>query len=286
MKHIDIMVLSRFSGIKAHTIRAWELRYHILNPSRTKGNRRVYSKDDVCLILDLSLLSRYGYSISTLASLSPIKLKENVHHLILKNDDADISLYQLLSSFIKGDITTFEVTLIGFLKRKGSYDAVTNLVSPFLQRSGIISYIDTQNRTHLAVTALRKIILYATQDISHNENHNCTVLLFLPKNQHFDLILLYISYHLQFDGFHVLYLGTNITLINLKEAIEEYNPDLLVTYVPSENDYVSKDLLEFSEGYIKKPMLIATAESHLQAKDDSIIHYQTVTKVARKLCYL
>ena len=39
--------LETLSGIKAHTIRIWEKRYHIISPSRSNTNIRFYSNDDL-----------------------------------------------------------------------------------------------------------------------------------------------------------------------------------------------------------------------------------------------
>ncbi|MDX1665739.1 MAG: MerR family transcriptional regulator, partial [Saprospiraceae bacterium] len=38
--------LEKLSGIKAHTIRAWEQRYDLIQPKRTKSNIRYYQDDD------------------------------------------------------------------------------------------------------------------------------------------------------------------------------------------------------------------------------------------------
>ena len=64
MHSFTIKDLENLSGIKAHTIRIWELRYSFLKPSRTDTNIRFYSNDELKTILNVALLNKYGFKIS------------------------------------------------------------------------------------------------------------------------------------------------------------------------------------------------------------------------------
>ena len=61
MTSYTIKDLEKISGIKAHTIRIWEQRYHFLQPKRTETNIRSYSGDELKIILNVSLLNKYGF---------------------------------------------------------------------------------------------------------------------------------------------------------------------------------------------------------------------------------
>jgi DNA-binding transcriptional MerR regulator len=50
--------LESITGIKAHTIRIWEQRYHLVLPKRTDTNIRYYNDDDVKLLLNIALLNK------------------------------------------------------------------------------------------------------------------------------------------------------------------------------------------------------------------------------------
>jgi DNA-binding transcriptional MerR regulator len=67
MAHYSIKDLEKVTGIKAHTIRIWEKRYEIVEPSRSDTNIRSYSDDDLRKLLNISLLNRNGIKISRLA---------------------------------------------------------------------------------------------------------------------------------------------------------------------------------------------------------------------------
>ena len=50
MDLFSISQLSRYSGIKPHTIRIWEQRYDALKPTRSEGNTRYYDIDGKLLL--------------------------------------------------------------------------------------------------------------------------------------------------------------------------------------------------------------------------------------------
>src|SRR5215831_7659242 len=65
-----IKELEALSGIKAHTIRIWEKRYHFLKPSRTETNIRTYTNDELKTLLTVSLLNKFGHKISMIDAMS------------------------------------------------------------------------------------------------------------------------------------------------------------------------------------------------------------------------
>ncbi|MEL6141149.1 MAG: MerR family transcriptional regulator, partial [Bacteroidota bacterium] len=48
--------LEKLSGVKAHTIRAWEQRYGVIQPKRTDTNIRYYEDRDLKELLNIALL--------------------------------------------------------------------------------------------------------------------------------------------------------------------------------------------------------------------------------------
>ena len=69
-QEFSIKDLENLSGVKAHTIRAWEQRYALLNPARSETNIRTYSGDDLKRLLNVSLLLERGLKISKVAAMS------------------------------------------------------------------------------------------------------------------------------------------------------------------------------------------------------------------------
>ena len=70
-QEFSIKDLENLSGVKAHTIRAWEQRYALLNPNRSSTNIRTYRGEDLKKLLNVALLLERGLKISKIAGLSP-----------------------------------------------------------------------------------------------------------------------------------------------------------------------------------------------------------------------
>jgi methanogenic corrinoid protein MtbC1 len=64
-----IQVAARRSGLTADVIRAWERRYHAVEPQRSGTNRRLYSDEDVERLLLLGQVTRAGRRIGDVATL-------------------------------------------------------------------------------------------------------------------------------------------------------------------------------------------------------------------------
>ncbi|NUN13427.1 MAG: MerR family transcriptional regulator [Myxococcales bacterium] len=62
-------VVSQISGLDPHTIRAWQRRYGAVAPSRSDGNTRLFSADDVARLTLLRELTERGHPIGTIAHL-------------------------------------------------------------------------------------------------------------------------------------------------------------------------------------------------------------------------
>ena len=78
-QEFSIKDLENLSGVKAHTIRAWEQRYALLNPTRSDTNIRTYSGDDLKRLLNVSLLLERGLKISKVAAMSEVELLDAIN---------------------------------------------------------------------------------------------------------------------------------------------------------------------------------------------------------------
>ena len=78
----SIKDLENFSGIKAHTIRIWEKRYNVLEPTRTDTNIRLYDLKSLQKLLNITLLHNYGYKISKISKYPTEKIPELVREII------------------------------------------------------------------------------------------------------------------------------------------------------------------------------------------------------------
>ena len=232
MGQYSIKELERLSGIKAHTIRIWEKRYNILDPSRTDTNIRLYSDDDLKKLLNLSLLYRHGEKISKLAELSLEQLNERIHNLNDQIDDVESYLEQLTICMIEMDEGKFEKHLSQYILKFGFERTIMDVVFPFLKRVGILWLSDNINpiQEHFISHLIRQKIIVAIDSLPVADRNNAPkVMLFLPEHELHEISLLFYHYLIRKMGFHTFYLGQHVPINSLMEAASIYKPDYLIS---------------------------------------------------------
>ncbi len=73
-----IGAVARLTGIETVTIRMWERRYAVVEPLRSAGGNRLYSRDDIARLAMIKRLVDEGNAIGTIAHLSPEQLRERL----------------------------------------------------------------------------------------------------------------------------------------------------------------------------------------------------------------
>lgn len=261
MRSFSIKELERFSDIKAHTIRTWEKRYHIFNPQRTGSNIRHYSLEDVYLLLKLSLLNEYGIKISVISGLSNDELMLRIASLRSDTARQRFTVNKLIYNMFNNDTDEFETVLDDALLIWGIDTAIQNVIMPFLEKVQVLSYKDSSIEVHFIVTAIRRKLILGIEHTLFSRKGTQTALLFLPKGEHYDLMLLYMNYILKQNGLKVLYLGTNISLENLESIYKEKVPDYLFTYITSKNHFPLQEYIGVVKNVPAVQLLIAYAHT-------------------------
>ena len=73
-----IKAVAQATGLTVETLRAWERRYEVVQPSRDGSGRRTYSASDVARLRLLRSATELGHTISRLAQLSEDELAKLV----------------------------------------------------------------------------------------------------------------------------------------------------------------------------------------------------------------
>ena len=105
-----IKQLEQLTGIKAHTIRIWEKRYGIIAPHRSETDIRLYTNDDLTLLLNISILNQKGVKISKIALMNQAQIAEKVFQCSVEIDSS-ISYQNFLLSLIDLNEILFKKTL-------------------------------------------------------------------------------------------------------------------------------------------------------------------------------
>lgn len=246
MANYSIRDLERLSGIKAHTLRIWEKRYGIIDPSRTDTNIRTYSDSDLKKILNVSILNRYGIKISHIAAMNDREMAEKI--LIITRDSSDYEslIENLIISMVDMDEENFDKLLTRAIMQTGFEETILKIVYPFLDKIGLLWQTGAINpaQEHFISHLVRQKIIVAIDSVIPSSNPDPKhFLLFLPEGELHELGLLFFSYLIQKRGHKVTYLGQWVPMGDMASASTVLEVDFLLTSVMSV--YSGGELLKY-----------------------------------------
>jgi methanogenic corrinoid protein MtbC1 len=198
---LNIAALSARTGVAPDTLRKWEQRYHILQPSRTPGGQRRYSERDVARVEWLRKRLEEGYRIGEAASL----LGDDVEPARSKEDQ----LRGILDTLDHGDTAEIGVRLDQAFALNGVDETLEGVVAPLLEdvgerwKRGELSVADE----HLVSEAVRSRLGYLLGDVGGGVR-GVAVLACAPGERH-ELGLMMATIALRRDGWKVFYLGAD-----------------------------------------------------------------------------
>jgi DNA-binding transcriptional MerR regulator len=244
MTSYTIKDLETISGIKAHTIRIWEQRYHFLQPKRTETNIRTYSGEELKTILNVSLLNKYGFKISHIDKMSTDQIEEKILSLNQMEAQRERIVNGLIKEMISLNMANFEKLLDLNIDQKGIDRTITEVIFNFLERVGILWVTNHINpaQEHLATNILRQKIIVGIEKLPSLLQYTKRVVLFMPEGEHHEIGLLYVHFLLKQRGIFVDYLGANVPTVDLKYLTEVKKVDYLYCHLtsPAKNFKVNK----------------------------------------------
>ena len=234
----SISDLEKLSGIKAHTLRIWEQRYGIIHPKRTEANIRYFEDDDLKFVLNVALLNRNGVKISKIARMSRQEIAEQVA-LIAENQDINqgaTPIDTLTLAMIDMDEYNFNRVFNTSIQQIGFERSMQEVIYPFLEKlsilwlTGSISPVQENYTSYL----IRQKLIVAIDQLPTGPasgGAQLTFMLFLPEGERQELSLLFMYYLLKNRGHRVVYLGQDISVTDLRDAINIRMPDYIFTMI-------------------------------------------------------
>ena len=237
MGEYKIRDLEQLTGIKAHTIRIWEQRYNLLDPSRSSTSIRNYSDQDLAFILKVALLNKNGYKISKIAEFSLDEINAKIESLNLSNTTQDHYFELLLLALVQMDENMFSETLNELISNYGLFNTFDKFLLNFLDKIGIMWIVGSINpaQEHFVTHLIRQKIIVETDKLSVTNSEDI-YFIYLPENEWHELGVLFYNYVLRNEGKKTIYLGQSLPLDALFECIKKYNPSVLVTSVVTAMD--------------------------------------------------
>jgi DNA-binding transcriptional MerR regulator len=254
-QQFSIKDLEHFTGIKSHTIRAWEQRYSLLVPKRTATNIRYYSGEDLKKLLNVGYLIEHGGKISKVAQLSNEALIEKVRGMQMEEGGLSAVFSQLKLSMLNYDEVLFKEVVDEYSKEHGLDRTVLDVFLPFLSQIGVLWLTNTicPAQEHFISHLMRQELHAAVSDaaIPIREDHP-PIVLYLPEREIHDISLLFIHFLCRSHGMKSIFLGASVPFSDLVTVGEQFPNAVFVSYCtthPSSSesaDYVELIEAEFS----------------------------------------
>jgi DNA-binding transcriptional MerR regulator len=227
-------------GLNPATLRAWERRYGLLNPKRSPGGHRLYTRQDIDMLKWLIERQNEGLSISSAAEMwrsqqiDKHKISQPTLTQVQISATGEIILDELREKWLSACMDFDDQTANQILDQAFSVAAPELILSQVLQ-SGLAQIgegwyagdVSVQQEHFITAIAIRRInaLLAATATPTRSGR----ILVACPPGEDHDFILLMITFFLKRRGWDVVYLGSNVPLINLDATIRTTSPILFLS---------------------------------------------------------
>jgi DNA-binding transcriptional MerR regulator len=289
MSSYTIKDLEQISGIKAHTIRIWEQRYQFLQPQRTETNIRSYSADELKVILNVSLLNKYGFKISHIDKMSTSEMEEKILGLNQLDAEKERVVNALIKDMVSLDMLSFERQLDTYIAQKGIEKTITEIIFSFLERVGVLWITNHINpaQEHLASNLIRQKIILGIEKLPKMFPNAKLIVLFMPEGEYHEIGLLFVHFLLKSKGYNVDYLGTNVPLVDLKYLTEYKKVDYLYSHItaPIKGFKMNKFMEQLSQINTKIPVVL-TGQMMQEYKGPVAPHIRIMQSLSETMGFL
>ena len=290
MVQYSINDLEKLSGIKAHTIRVWERRYHILEQHRTETNRRRYGDNELRRIINISILHRNGFKISKIAGFSDSEIEEKVSFLSKDTNRSETQIDSLIMFMVDHNEKAINDLLTRYIMNHGIEDTFMDVVFPFLKRIGIMWHTGSADISseHFISNIFRQRIISSIDSLSPAfKEGRKRVILFLPEFELHEIGLLFFNYLIKKLGHETLYLGQATPISSVVRANDKWKADIIVTGLMSGLPDVNHlDLVsQLSKLFPKQKVLVAglLADSSFKIKHSNIFQIRSPEDLKARL---
>jgi DNA-binding transcriptional MerR regulator/methylmalonyl-CoA mutase cobalamin-binding subunit len=220
---VRIGELSRRTDVPIASLRAWEARYGLLTPKRTKGGFRLYGPDDVARVLAMRANLERRLSAAEAARLALVESGSAASDPLLSIGRRDLP--RALESFDENEAQAILDRLFGTL----SLDAVlSEVVVPYLHElgdrweGGDVSIV----QEHFASNVIRGRLMALARGWGRGAGP--LALLACVEGEQHDLPLVVFGLLLREHGWRIAYFGANTPLESLARAVGEMKPSAVI----------------------------------------------------------
>jgi MerR family transcriptional regulator, light-induced transcriptional regulator len=222
--------LSRRTGVRTDTLRAWERRYGLLRPERTEGGFRLYGSADEARVRAMKARIEAGVSAAEAArfALASDSAVQAASPAPLEGEQLSSAVEALRSALENFDDAGANAVLDEALSRL-TLEAVTDrIVLPAVRQIGERweSGEITVAQEHFATGVIRGRLLSVARNWGAGSGP--LALLACPPGESHDLGLISFGLVLHSRGWRITYLGPDTPVGTISQVVEDVGPDAIV----------------------------------------------------------
>ncbi|KPJ92480.1 MAG: hypothetical protein AMS18_07300 [Gemmatimonas sp. SG8_17] len=256
-KRHPIQVVARRSGLTADVLRAWEKRYTVVTPGRSKGGRRLYSDSDIERLRLIREAVAGGRRVGQLAHLQVDELRDLVQEDRreavspaefgpgrMAQEDAAVFLAECLDAVRALDSNWLRSVFGRAIIALQPSVFIESVVTPLMHRIGALWSEGrlSPGHEHLASSVVRNTLAEVIVVLQPN-NGAPRIVVATPAHQHHEIGAILVAATAQLDGWHVTYLGQDLPASDLARAAEQTEARALalsITHPPGDPRLVAE----------------------------------------------
>jgi MerR family transcriptional regulator, light-induced transcriptional regulator len=247
--------VAKLTGLTKHVIRSWERRFDLLKPERGDNRYRVYSQEDVDLLIYARNQLEEGFVIGELASLGRENLINQMQSKKERAGASDPLPLERIHNLLVSSLTPFDrVKFIRALNESTSllaFDEVFYKIFIPLQRK--VGDLWHQGKIgvgeeHFVTNQIRQKFLSILNQIPVAQEGPKIVIACLPNDYH-ELSAWMAAYQCSMNSCQVFYLGSNMPVNELGSFCSLTRPNLVI--LSGTGDFNDKEARSLVEDYAK-----------------------------------
>jgi len=237
--------IARLSGFSPELLRAWERRYGLLAPSRGPGGQRLYDDDDLRVLKRVRKLLEEGRASGEIARLDRRSLLNeagagfSTTSTASSPDQASLWRRRIVDAAVGMSSMALSATLDEAFAFAGPERTIHDVIEPSAREIGDLWAAEKCSvaSEHLASDVFTHRVRRMLDEAQPAASDAPRLVAACFPDEHHQLGLLVLCWHLARRGFRVDYLGTSFPLSNLEQACQASSPQAVLLSVTRKSTY-------------------------------------------------
>jgi MerR family transcriptional regulator, light-induced transcriptional regulator len=268
---LPIKVVAQRTGLTQHVIRIWEKRYKAVSPRRSDTNRRFYSAQEVTRLLLLRQAIQNGFAIGHIAQLSDLQLSAIIQETTNKeslsfqsNNTYAQYLEECLLAIYEMDTERLDQILTKAQVELSPQILIESLIIPLLTKIGDLWQLGRFRivQEHFASAVIRNFLGRLKSELKPSQIAP-KLIVATPTGQLHELGALIVALVAAYQGWNVIYLGSNLPSEELAKAVEQHKANTIGLSIihPSDDPYLHLELKKLPKLFGKKVTILVGGQA-------------------------